>query len=284
MRHHLAAFLGLTFAASPSMATNNYFLPGDAFFSVAISQSDILSWTASTSENLDLAYSRFDGEFYACGNIGYSKLSVLGFTADHRSALAEAYWRFAESQRPVYREEGDDGQSSLEQINSVVALIYHKDFDMRHALGLKFNEDWVAQGGGHYSGLFTTSKPVMLDWKYASEVAPLAVQERLDPKAHLTSSYEVAHTIDEPLHIDADDIMIVLVGFAAQEGYVAQRCPELQSILDHERGAQYMVVTESQVRIFFCEDNGNFAESTITIPVSPHASRIPEKPLSPPSQ
>ena len=141
MRHRFIALFAFLAATATSVAHNNYFLPGDAFFSVAVPQSDILTWSASTADTLELSYSRFDGEFFACGNIGYTRLTVTGVSADFRSALVEAYWRFTSGHRPLYREEGDDGKSILEQTNSVVALVYGKDFSLDFPLGLKFNED-----------------------------------------------------------------------------------------------------------------------------------------------
>lgn len=282
MRNHFIALLALVVAASPAAAHNNYFLPGDAFFSVAVPQSDILSWSASSADTLELSYSRFDGEFFACGNIGYTSLSVTGVSADFRSGLVEAYWRFTNGHRPLYREEGDEGKSVLEQTNSVVALVYSKDFSLDLPLGLKFNEDWATQGAGRYCGLFTTSQPVVIDWKQASTVAPLPIVEKLDPTAHLASSYEVARTMDDALHIKADDIMIVLVGFADQKAYaVTQRCPELQSILDIEEGSRYMVVTKTQIREFNCDENGKWTETTIKLPVASDDSWIPKTPLTP---
>ena len=209
-------------------------------------------------------------------------MTVTGVSADFRSALVEAYWRFTSGHRPLYREEGDEGKSALEQTNSVVALVYSKDFSLDLPLGLKFNEDWTTQGAGRYCGLFTSAQPVMLDWKQAVAVAPLPVAEKLDPIAHLASSYEVSRTLDDALHIKADDIMIVLVGFAEQKAYaVTQRCPELQSILDLEDGSRYMVITKIQIRDFNCDENGKWTETTIRLPIASDDSWMPKKPLTP---
>jgi hypothetical protein len=282
MQHRFLALFTFLAVAAPVAGHNNYFLPGDAFFSVAIPQSDILTWSASTADTLELSYSRFDGEFFACGNIGYTSLTVTDISDDFRGALVEAYWRFASNHRPLYREEGDDGKSVLEQTNSVVALVYGKDFSLDLPLGLKFNEDWTTQGAGRYCGLFNSTQPVLLDWKQAAAVAPLPVIEKLDPTAHLASSYEVSRTLDDALHIKADDIMVILVGFAEQKAYaVTQRCPELQSILDYEIGARYMVITKTQIRDFNCDENGKWVETTTKLPIASDDSWIPKKILTP---
>lgn len=282
MRHLLHAFLVLAALGPRVFAHNNYFLPGDAFFSVAVPQSDIMNWTASDADTLELSYSRFDGEFFACGNIGYTNLIVTGVSPGFRRALAEAYWRFSNGHRPLYREEGNDGKSSLEQTNSVVALIYGKDFNLNLPLGLKFNEDWITQGAGRYCGLYTTAKAVEIDWRQAAGVAPLPIVEKPAPTAHLASSYEVADTINSPLHIKSEDMIIVLAGFADQKAYsVTQRCPDLQSIMESEDGSRYMVITNTQIRDFNCDENGKWTEETISLPVPAQDSWIPKKPTTP---
>lgn len=282
MSPRFIALLVFLFATTPATAHNNYFLPGDAFFSIAIPQSDIMTWSASAADTVELSYSRFDGAFFACGNVGYTHLTVTGFSSDFRTSLVEAYWRFASGHRPLYREKGEDGKSALEQTNSVVALVYSKDFNLALALGLKFNEDWTTQGAGRYCGLFTSAQPVMLDWKHASSVAPLPIAEKLDPKAHLASSYEVSQTLGDALHIKADDIMIVLVGFADQKAYeVTQRCPELQSILDFEDGSRYMVITKTQIRDFNCNENGKWTETATKQPIASDESWTRKKPSIP---
>jgi hypothetical protein len=281
MRNQIIALIAFVISALPIAAHNNYFLPGDAFFSVAIPQSDLFSWSNSSADTLELSYSRFDGEFFACGNIGYTSLTITGVSGDFRSGLVEACWRFSDGNRPLYREEGYEGKSVLNQTNSVVALVYSKHFGLDLPLGLKFNEDWITQGAGRYCGLFSTSQPVMLDWKQAATVDPLPVVEKLDPTAHLPSSYEVAHTIDDALHIKADDIMIVLVGFADQkDSAVRQSCPQLQSILNFEEGSRYMVVTKTQLRDFNCAENGKWTETAIKLPVVSDDSWMPTRPLT----
>jgi len=262
-------------AALPALATNYYFLPGDAFFSVSISQAKMEEWTADTGDKLELEYARFDGQFFACGDLGYSALTVEGVTPAFRQALAEAYWRFVDFTPPVYREEGSPGKSVLEQINNVVALVYNKGG--AYTPGLKFNENWREEGG--YAGYFEDAKPVIRDWQLAAEIPALAVREKLDPKAHLTGGYEVAHTINTPLHIAAAGIQIVLVGFTEQRGNsVMQRCPQLQAIYDGEEDARYMIVTENLITNLECDENGTWSEEEIPIPLPPSLeSAIPKK-------
>ena len=281
MNRNLAPFFLACLFTPSAVATNPHFLPGDAFFSGTLPQVKIEEGTTAAESTFEFNYSRFDGQFFACGNIGYSKLAIEGITLEMRQALAEAYWRYASGNRPIYREEGNDGKSALEQTNSVVALIYNKTFDLGLPLGLKFNEAWSAQGAGHYAGLFETAPPVSVDWEHAAAVPPLAVREKLDPLLHLATSYEVAHTVDSPLHIGSEDIQIILVGFAQQQNTsIMQRCPSLQTILDGADSARYMVVTKGLIRDFSSNENGLWTETSIRIPLKEN-SWIPEKPTKP---
>lgn len=282
MKRILAALLTCCLVVLPATGHNNYFLPGDAFFSVSISQQLIEQWSDSKEKSFTFRYSRFDGEFFACGNIGYGSLSVEDITPELRAALAEAYWHFVSGTRPIYREEGDDGESKLEQVNSVVALIYPKSFDLKLPLGLKFNEDWPTQGGGRYGGFFESAKAVAIDWRLAAQMPSLPIREKLAPLAHLAENYDIPRVIGGPLHIDSKDIQIILVGFTEQKGYeVTQRCPNLEAILESEDGAEYAVVTAEQVRMFRCGENGAWEETVIKFPVAADKSWIPKRATGP---
>ena len=279
MRPILTAVVALCLAARPAVAHNNYFLPGDAFFSVAISQKLIVEWMKSEKDHFEFEYERFDGEFFACGNIGYTALEVEGITPGLRKALGEAYWRFAAFNRPEFKQQEYNGRQVLEQTNSVVALIYNKEFDPGTTpMGLKLNENWKDEGAGRYCGFVDSAKAVMLDWKLAADIPPLHIREKLDAHAHL-QSYEAARTIDKPLHIHADDIQIVLVGFAKNGATVHQTCPELKDIFDddQQRSARCMVVTKDLIRLFERDEKGSWEETKINLPVPANESQIPEK-------
>lgn len=266
MRSTLTTLLAVLLFASSAAATNNYFLPGDAFFSIALSREKMKKWKESSEDGFEFFYERFDDSFFACGNIGYSTLVMEGIGPEMRRALVAAYDSYAGGIAPVFREDqGNDGRAVMSQINSVVALIYHKSYDLDWGLGLKFNEKWAAQGGHQYAGFLTSAKAVVEDWRNAFHVAPLAVRERLDPEAHLAANYEVARTQDDPLHISSDDVQIVLVGFAETTNLVAQRCANLQAVFDDEQGARYLVVTKGLVREFEYDEAEGWKQTALEV-------------------
>lgn len=261
------ALFGL--AVLPLRAHNNYFLPGDAFFSVTLTRELVEKWMKSDETTFEFTYDRFDGDFFACGNIGYTSLVVDGITPELRQALTEAYWRFASGIAPSYQLIDDD-KGQLAQTNGVVALIYNKDFKMEHgALGLKYNEDWNDQGAGRYGGYIDASEAVMRDWRGAKDMAPLAVREKPSATAHLADNYEVAHTMESSLHVGGKEIMIALVGITDYQGFgTMSTCSDLKDIFNSEDGASYTLVKEGAFREFSCNEDGVWNAESVKLPIS----------------
>lgn len=293
--------LGCLSLARSVLATNNWFLPGDAFFSVVLSKKDMQQWLAPEQQAKTshlFKYERLDGGYYLCGHSGYRQLEVEGITPEMRLALAEAYADFVSYQRPLYTEvEHEDGQVELEQVNGVVVLLYNKNFDLKNSLGLKYNEDWPKEGGGHYSGLFKTQGPVLEDWQKSVLVAPLQVRELAlakDQARQEAPAYENNDFSDIPLHIHCNDLQIILVGFIGQvqEPDSWYRCAELQDIYDNKNYAQYSVVTPQLIRKFRCEikkqSQHEWVETKIILPLPPKESRISTllrvQPTTPPAK
>lgn len=270
-----ALFLWIMCFGGSASAHNNYFLPGDSFFSVSITRDVIKKWMENSKPEFEFDYSRFDGEFFACGNIGYSNLKVHGIDANFKAALSEAYWRYSSNEPPLYRLE-DEKTMKQSQVNGVVALIYNSDFD--GPFGLKFNEDWQAQGMERYCGLFNSAKPVIADWQLGSKYRPLKLDSAPEPLEHIQSGgYEVLRTMDTVLSIEAKNIKIVLVGFVKQDGYaIMQTCPNLQRIFDDENDLEYVAVDSKGFTTFSSVENAGWEESRINIPLSEEKSWIPK--------
>ncbi|MEM1444033.1 MAG: hypothetical protein AAGF67_16920 [Verrucomicrobiota bacterium] len=279
MKKLLWLWIAVFVCGTPAARThNNYFLPGDAFFSVTLTLEVIREWMGNETSEFDFLYSRYDGDFMACGNIGYSKLQVRGIDENFRTSLTEAYWRYARQELPLYRLESRDPEE-LSQTNGVVALIYNADFD--GPLGLKLNEDWQTEGAGRYGGLFSESEPVVLDWKLGPEFSPLRVDQELGPIAHLEGKSEFHRPSELLLTADAANLKIALVGFTHQERYaVTQTCPNLQQIYDREEGARFIVACADQMEDHSCNKNGSWEEEVIVFPIPKQKSAVPKSELS----
>ena len=265
-----------------TQAHNNYFLPGDAFFSVCITRDGIAEWMTNKEDSFTFSYARYDGKFMACGNIGYHALKVTGLDDNWKAALSEAYWRYARNVQPVYRVENDD-PLEVTQTNGVVALIYNKDFD--EMLGLKYNEHWQKQGEGVYGGLMEAADAVVWDWNGGPKVPALKVDQKLDPLAHLkVNGGDVHRVMDTVLTIPAKNIKIALVGFTKQNGYaVMQTCPNLQKIADIYSGDHdgYMWIDGKGFTEVQMDPNKGEQKSRVQIPLKDSQSWIPAKPPKP---
>ncbi len=258
---------------SPVQANNNFFLPGDSFFSVTLTREVIKEWANLVESEVEFPYSRFDGDFSTFGNLGYTKLKILGVDKNFRDALLEAYWRYTALQRPLFRLE-DETQSDFRQVNGVVALIYNLDFD--GPLGLKFNQDWQIEGLRQYAGLFNTSEPVINDWRLGPEFRPLKLTKTVQPLAHIGFGDEPHEAMAFPVFANASEIKIVLVGFAFQdESGNRQTCPNLQRIFDGLGGAEYISIDQKGFTSFYCDEKDGWKKNRFNLPVAKRESKIP---------
>jgi len=260
-------------------AHNNYFLPGDAFFSVSLTREVMKRWAENKSDTFVFEYTRFDDSFMACGNIGYTKLKVTGIDDTFRQALLEAYWLQNRDITPVDRVLFGDPDNRF-QSNGVVALFYNRDF--KGTLGLKYNEDWPEQGAGVYGGYFKTARPVQDDWQNGPRVAPLKIEPPLDPLTHLgpptrDGKPNPEHsTMNEPITIAAKDLMVALVGLTESNmTMVQQHSPDLQRIYDGEDHAHYLTVTAEAIIDHLYVPEKGWEETTHQLPLPAGKSRIP---------
>ncbi|MDF1756130.1 MAG: hypothetical protein P1U89_25310 [Verrucomicrobiales bacterium] len=255
----LSTVLLLALFAQTVRAHNNFFLPGDAFFSTSITREVIDKWAENQEKAFDFQYSRFDGKFQAAGNLGYTNLKLKGLSPSFKEALTKAYWRYTALHRPIFRLESDD-REDYTQINGVVALIYRKDFE--GPLGLKLNENWQIEGLREYGGFFQKADPVIQDWRLGPERLPLKLAEKVPPLAHIPLDGEDRFTMKTPVVADLSDIKIILVGFADQEGFEErQTCPNLQKIYDSVPGTEYMIVDEKGFTHYTCDEKGNWQKA-----------------------
>lgn len=266
------AILISIWAVVPLNAHNNFYIPGDAFFSVSLSREVIKRWTNNKTGLFTFDYCRFDGEFMACGNLGYSKLQLSGITTEFRDSLLEAYWRYENP--PVYRQEGDD-PDELTQINSVVALIYNADFS--GPLGLRLNEDWEKQGDGVYGGIIKDYRAVVADWRLGSVYPPLEITNGIKAGMHLLTGEGAPGTINQPLYIDCSRIKILLVGHSEMKGFFPV-CPNLKAI--HDPDAEFIsyieVTGDGFTEHSLDERYSEWKKNVVKVPVPLRKSQIPK--------
>ena len=239
----------LIFFASPTKAHNNYFLPGDSFWCLSLTESLMENWDQNPEDHFEFTYTRYDNKFMACGNFGFDKLVLEKISKAFKASLTEAYKEFTRHRNPEFSKYSD---GKLVQTNGVVALIYNSDFD--GPLGLKFNENWVQEGWGKYSGIVNSAEAVSREWKYADLYPPLttdgdgldAFQKSIsgspENKSHGAATVLRSGMFGN-LKTDAKNIKIILVGFTDFKGNGTRRsCPELTAIFEDRGEWSYTVV------------------------------------------
>ena len=248
-------------------AHNNYFLPGDAFFSISLSGEEVKGWKEDQPQNIKLGYERLDNHFMACGNIGYAALEITGVDQSFRENLLEAYEWVRSYEEPLFVKNEAKGKEELVEWNPVVALIYNKG-KVALPLGVKFNENWKVEGMGVYGGFFDDAWSVVQDWKRGEMVDPLKLEKRLAPVAHLKNEGDVHRAVDETLALKASDAEVVFVGILKKNSWVHNECLNLKKLAGHENwleattgAAFYLRVTSDGVRLFEYDEEGKLKES-----------------------
>jgi hypothetical protein len=236
-------------------AHNNYFLPGDVFFSTSFSSKEIEKLEKNETGKIKVSYERLDNRFMACGNIGYYQLEFQEVDASFHENLLIAYEWIRIREEPVFVKSGAEGQEEFSEWNPVVALVYNRG-KVAFPLGAKFNEDWEVEGGGQHGGFLDSGWSVVQEWQRAGEIAPLKLNEELDPAVHLKNGGEVHRTMDQLLTLNAADAEIVFVGIMKKNSWVHNECSNLKKLSEYSNWLEetsgrafYLRVTSGGIRL-----------------------------------
>jgi len=180
-----SALIVSVICATTCLANNNLFLPGDAFFPTALTKADIESLAAAKTGERTFAYSSFGGYMPAfCGYAGYAYATIPAVDDELAKNLVLVYGRIRERDGQGGNEPVVDGDTKPEETTGIRVLFYSRDFEFpRHALGLRYNENWVAETVkfGHRKEdvrlccLISDPEALERSWRDAEEVAALNV-------------------------------------------------------------------------------------------------------------
>jgi len=165
-------------------ANNNLFLPGDAYFPTELT-ADTIAKLATDKDRHEFVYSSFggyDGAF--CGYAGYHRAKISSLDDAFIANLKSAYEQIREFEPRTLSEEKRDGKTYLRETNGIRVLFYDESFEFpKFALGLRYNENWVAETVkfGHQPRsvrlccLLDDKDAIMVSWRDAELVDPLDV-------------------------------------------------------------------------------------------------------------
>jgi hypothetical protein len=137
----------VTWSLQVCLANNNLFLPGDAFFPTMFTKADIEALQKAKSGERKFAYSSLGGyEGAFCGYAGYANATIPAVDDEFAKNLARAYDKIREFDGRKLIERTTDGKTELIETNGIRVLFYPPEFKFpEHALGLRYNENWVAE-------------------------------------------------------------------------------------------------------------------------------------------
>ena len=200
----MIALLGLSKCA----ANNNLFLPGDAFFPTLLTKDGIKSLRALKSDQRMFEYIATDVEGGAmCGYAGYANATLPSLDDAFAENLERVYSKIIGLRGRRLIEQTENGRTTTTVQGGMRVLFYPLAFDFQqHRIGLKYNENWVAESKkfGHekehirYSSLIDQAEAVAISWRDASDVKGLHAKLP-DVALEPTPRVETPVIIDEPV-------------------------------------------------------------------------------------
>ena len=191
-----------------SYANNNLFLPGDAFFPTLLTKDGIAKMRASKSGDRIFEYVATDEEGGAmCGYAGYANANIPAMDDAFAKNLEQVYLKITGLRGRNLVERTENGKTTLTEKGGMRVLFYPSTFDFQqHRIGLKYNENWVAETKkfGHekehiiYGSLIDRADAVAISWRDASDVKGLEVKLP-DVALEPTPRLEIPVVITEPV-------------------------------------------------------------------------------------
>lgn len=120
---------------------NLHFLPGDAFFSAAVSAQDAEAFLEPT-RSLEFEYRLPKDALLFGGKLGFDRARINDAPLKLRQSLSSGYtWLRKGNPRELLEVDSETGETL--EMNPVIVLIYPDSFDPdKFQFGLKYNEQW----------------------------------------------------------------------------------------------------------------------------------------------
>lgn len=239
----LSACLFAAVLTNMSWANNNWFLPGDAFFSTEITKEDL---EKLDDKNPVFAYSSlgdYEGRF--SGNAGFSNLQIADCDEQFLSNLKLAYSVVRTS---AFRELTEviepDGTVTLVERNGAKVLFYSKEFEFpKYVLGLRYNEKWakeVVSFGFDREQIdiccfINTREAIMKSWRDSEAVPELPVKLP-------TGENRTKAGVDKPVLVSGPIKAIVLVDGEPLKDYANPASQYLTVLIVDSEGIQKLLL------------------------------------------
>lgn len=203
----------------PAHASNNYFLPGDAFFHSHLDR----ELAIKLKQNPETPFNyQFVGQLAFCGYAGYSSLVLDQQNRNLANNIQKVYFDIRndipielEMKRdiPSTRLEATEWNAAdFEETNGMSLFFYNADYDwQRRHIALKYNEDWQGDlkkfgfGGGRYCEFVKIPDAIIASWSLGKHIPALKVNL---PDVEI----EKFQTVNTPLTPKAPLKALILLG------------------------------------------------------------------------
>jgi len=185
----LAVSLSLLTLASPADATNDYFLPGDAFFPSKL----ILKNLKEQEQDPEPVFNyNYICEYAFCGYAGYSQLKLDKQNSELAQNIRKAY-SYIRQRQPIRlipkkivknpgKKQDVPNLENFNEINSPSIFFYNADHDwQRWKIAIKYNENWREEmkkfiNAGSYCAFVKTPAALKESQEEGKDVPPLNIQ------------------------------------------------------------------------------------------------------------
>ena len=236
-------------ANSPAGATNVRFMPGDAFFHFHLTDEVLEQFTAAGGD-VTIAWRYPDPtERVICGYAGFGRLTLKGVDRETGDRLKVASGLIRDYQ-PREFQEGLEKDDPPVELNAPHVFVVPDDYNFeRFRIGPRYNENWASPptiedeanrpriGWGSplarkYDPFLKTPDFVILDWRFAHEVAALSVEIPEGQGAWRWSG----RASQEPVAIESSSVKYLIVPRTGHDERYLQR------VFSEKRGAGFVEV------------------------------------------
>lgn len=185
-----------TLYAIPAHSTNVTFIPGDSFFATSLSNVNI------QKRNVTFHYKILSNVLKDSGYFGALKITIHNLPP----TLLQLLKQYNDKVKNQYRILTTKDTNEYILVEPTL-LIYNKEFNLKHGLLLRYNEQWSlhqkrCKRDIYYPG-FNNSYLIVKDWGKAHEIRGLTI-DKYNLEGHFMGD-------ESPCHIDYTDIKFILI-------------------------------------------------------------------------
>lgn len=227
-----SAIVACLLVASPALATNRGFMPGDACFHSILTQDRLAALTESADATFPFVRPK-DEQFAFCGYAGYWSLQLPPNSDSLVTNLNKLYKELRRySPRELREHVNADGKTIQSETNGFHIFIYNHDFDpLKYNIALRYNETWSEDESsfGPHPRITRLESCVIdrvafsNDWRDAKAVPPLRAKCPQIPDQEKRMKMGMGNKrIDDPV-VATDQVQVIITPVSDFRRYIHRR-------------------------------------------------------------